>query len=251
MTSNKGNSPRLIGGSYWISAIQPDTMILQLLEVSTCVSQVWWKGVMAALCKQLSFDLLRNMLRRPTEKPWSKSWHSILAVFFVFLSRVPLSSSLPHSNILCPEQQWNPHVKTNETGVYMGTQLLGMSKAWYFQGFNLLLEMDCSHLILQGTWPKWPMTAMAAGSWRRGCPMVRSAKYVDSVWEWTSLNLWMTRQLGGLTRVTGFWQFWRVLICFDHVDHIVQICGYGSMLRMIYHGEVDEHLEWAVRPLMF
>ena len=65
----------------------------------------------------------------------------------------------------------------------MGTQLLGMSKAWYFQGFNLLLEMDCSHLILQGTWPKWPMTAMAVRSWRRGCPMVRSAKYVDLVWE--------------------------------------------------------------------
>ena len=57
--------------------------------------------------------------------------------------------------------------------------------------------------------------------------------------------------VGGLTRVTGFWQFWRVWICFDHVDHIVQIGGYGSMLKMIYHAEVDEHLEWAVRPLMF
>ena len=41
-----------------------------------------------------------------------------------------------------------------------------------------------------------------------------------------------------LTLLTCF-----TVICFDHVDHIVQICGYGSMLRMIYHGEVDEHLE--------
>ena len=49
-----------------------------------------------------------------------------------------------------------------------------MSSNYGFPGLHF------SIFFLQGTWSKWPVTTMAVRYWRRGCPMVRSAKFVDA-----------------------------------------------------------------------
>lgn len=130
---------------------------------------------------RLPFALPRNMLRRPIARHRLKSSHSILAVVSGFCNQGSFQFLfVTPCNVLFPKQPWNRYRRGKHRFQTRNSSSVD------FVGLHFFLTVWWGFRRLrQGTWPKWPGTTMAVRSWRRACPMGRSAKFV------TGVNMWV------------------------------------------------------------